>query len=119
MGISVLDITLRVFLWKSSKEDSWFFSIYYCCRRSKDQHTLSVRLLGRSELTDRNVELYPQFFLELITTQLRFNMVSPQIVLLNKYLFLSILQSFCLEIEDVATWKWGSFRTANSALAEA
>ena len=33
---------------------------------------------GRSELTDRNVELYPQFFLELITTQLRFYMVSPQ-----------------------------------------
>ena len=37
---------------------------------------------GRSELTDRNVELYPQFFLELITTQLRFHMVSPQLVLL-------------------------------------
>ena len=37
---------------------------------------------GRSELTDRNVELYPQFFLELITTQLRFHMVSPQVVLL-------------------------------------
>ena len=30
--------------------------------------------------TDRNVELYPQFFLELITTQLRFHMVSPQLV---------------------------------------
>ena len=37
---------------------------------------------GRSELTDRNVELYPQFFLELITTQLRFYMVSPQLSLL-------------------------------------
>ena len=37
---------------------------------------------GRSELTDRNVELYPQLFLELITTQLRFYMVSPQLVLL-------------------------------------
>ena len=37
---------------------------------------------GRSELTDRNVELYPQFFLELITTQLRFYMVSPQLFLL-------------------------------------
>ena len=37
---------------------------------------------GRSELTDRNLELYPQFFLELITTQLRFHMVSPQLVLL-------------------------------------
>ena len=37
---------------------------------------------GRSELTDRNVELYPQFFLELITTQLRFYMVSPQFSLL-------------------------------------
>ena len=37
----------------------------------------------RSELTDRNVELYPQFFLELITTQLRFHMVSPQLVLLS------------------------------------
>ena len=33
-------------------------------------------------LTDRNVELYPQFFLELITTQLRFYMVSPQLSLL-------------------------------------
>ena len=33
-------------------------------------------------LTDRNVELYPQFFLELITTQLRFYMVSPQFSLL-------------------------------------
>ena len=30
----------------------------------------------------RNVELYPQFFLELITTQLRFYMVSPQLSLL-------------------------------------
>ena len=39
---------------------------------------------GRSEPTDRNVELYPQFFLELITTQLRFYMVSPQLSLLNK-----------------------------------
>ena len=38
---------------------------------------------GRSELTDRNVELYPQFFLELITTQLRFYMVSPQLSLLK------------------------------------
>ena len=38
---------------------------------------------GRSELTDRNVELYPQFFLELITTQLRFYMVSPQLSLLT------------------------------------
>ena len=28
------------------------------------------------------VELYPQFFLELITTQLRFYMVSPQLSLL-------------------------------------
>ena len=28
-------------------------------------------------------ELYPQFFLELITTQLRFYMVSPQLFLLN------------------------------------
>ena len=37
---------------------------------------------GRSELTHRNVELYPQFFLELITTQLRFYMVSPQLSLL-------------------------------------
>ena len=37
---------------------------------------------GRSEPTDRNVELYPQFFLQLITTQLRFHMVSPQLVLL-------------------------------------
>ena len=37
---------------------------------------------GRSELTDRNVELYPQFFSELITTQLRFYMVSPQLSLL-------------------------------------
>ena len=45
---------------------------------------------GRSELTDRNVELYPQFFLELITTQLRFYMVSPQLVLLM--------------IEHVANW---------------
>ena len=40
---------------------------------------------GRSELTDRNVELYPQFFLELITTQLRFYMVSPQLSLLNSW----------------------------------
>ena len=33
-----------------------------------------------------NVELYPQFFLELITTQLRFYMVSPQLSLLkNQY----------------------------------
>ena len=30
----------------------------------------------------KNVELYPQFFLELITTQLRFYMVSPQLSLL-------------------------------------
>ena len=37
----------------------------------------------KSEPTDRNVELYPQFFLELITTQLRFHMVSPQLVLLK------------------------------------
>ena len=28
------------------------------------------------------LELYPQFFLELITTQLRFHMVSPQLSLL-------------------------------------
>ena len=34
-------------------------------------------------ITDRNVELYPQFFLELITTQLRFYMVSPQLFLLR------------------------------------
>ena len=38
-----------------------------------------------SELTDRNVELYPQFFLELITTQLRFYMVLPQLVLLKDF----------------------------------
>ena len=44
---------------------------------------------GRSELTDRNVELYPQFFLELITTQLRFYMVSPQFSLLNKHSYTS------------------------------
>ena len=42
---------------------------------------------GRSELTDRNVELYPQFFLELITTQLRFYMVSPQLSLLIYFQF--------------------------------
>ena len=30
----------------------------------------------------KQVELYPQFFLELITTQLRFYMVSPQLSLL-------------------------------------
>ena len=41
---------------------------------------------GRSELTDRNVELYTQFFLELITTQLRFYMVSPQLSLLRTLL---------------------------------
>ena len=29
-------------------------------------------------------ELYPQFFLELIITQLRFHMVSPQLVLLKQ-----------------------------------
>ena len=29
------------------------------------------------------MELYPQFFLELIIPQLRFHMVSPQLVLLN------------------------------------
>ena len=46
----------------------------------------NLYLWGRSELTDRNVELYPQFFLELITTQLRFYMVSPQLSLLNLYL---------------------------------
>ena len=39
---------------------------------------------GWSEPTDRNVELTPQFFLELIITQLRFHMVSPQLVLLKK-----------------------------------
>ena len=46
---------------------------------------------GRSELTDRNVELYPQFFLELITTQLRFYMVSPQLSLL---IILLTMQSY-------------------------
>ena len=35
-----------------------------------------------TDRNDRNVELYPQFFLELITTQLRFYMVSPQLSLL-------------------------------------
>ena len=53
---------------------------------------------GRSELIDRNVELYPQFFLELITTQLRFYMVSPQLVLLiiltmQSYKFYQVLRS--------------------------
>ena len=46
---------------------------------------------GRSELTDRNVELYPQFFLELITTQLRFYMASPQLSLLTMH-FVHIIQ---------------------------
>ena len=55
---------------------------------------------GRSELTDRNVELYPQFFLELITTQLRFYMVSPQLSLLiiltmQSYKFYLSLFLFC------------------------
>ena len=49
--------------------------------------TISILVIswGRSELTDRNVELYPQFFLELhvITTQVRFYMVSPQLLLLS------------------------------------
>ena len=52
---------------------------------------------GRSELTDRNVELYPQFFLELITTQLRFYMVSPQLSLLNAWQcrFNTSLEHYC------------------------
>ena len=51
---------------------------------------------GRSELTDRNVELYPQFFLELITTQLRFYMVSPQLSLL--VLFLVVTKYMCMMV---------------------
>ena len=57
---------------------------------------------GRSEPTDRNVELYPQFFLELITTQLRFHMVSPQLVLL----IIPTMQSykFCLCVCLFSHW---------------
>ena len=44
-----------------------YSKVFTCCK-----HLLTVNTL----------ELYPQFFLELITTQLRFYMVSPQLVLL-------------------------------------
>ena len=57
---------------------------------------------GRSELTDRNVELYPQFFLELITTQLRFYMVSPQFSLLKIIKFYKT-NSALTEITEAAT----------------
>ena len=50
-----------------------------CVHISVNSQTFSW---GQSELTDQNVKLYPQFFLELITTQLKFHMVSPQLVLL-------------------------------------
>ena len=47
-------------------------SVTMCCAIFSQEQVYSW---GRSELTDRNVELYPQFFLEQITTQLRFYMV--------------------------------------------
>ena len=55
---------------------------------------------------ESKVELYPQFFLELITTQLRFHMVSPQLVLLiiltmQSYKFYLWIKNFSL-----AWWKW-------------
>ena len=55
---------------------------------------------GRSELTDRNVELYPQLFLELITTQLRFYMVSPQFSLL----IILTMQSYKLNLTYYGIW---------------
>ena len=58
--------------------------LFTCCFCNLMQNTSSTCI------TDRNVELYPQFFLELITTQLRFHMVSPQIVLLNLYYVISL-----------------------------
>ena len=59
---------------------SWIYSSLVI-NVTPDQRTITFSW-GWSELTDRNVELYPQFFLELITTQLRFYMVSPQLSLL-------------------------------------
>ena len=44
----------------------------------------------------------PQFFLELITTQLRFYMVSPQLSLLKyqkERLFVELLFAVCLKLE--------------------
>ena len=64
---------------KNWRYNSTFWSVSSDRHHQDDLLTISW---GWSEHTDRNVELYPQFFLELITTQLRFHMVSPQIVLL-------------------------------------
>ena len=61
--------------------------VAYCCPKNHGEQKNHSFSWGRSELTDRNVELYPQFFLELITTQLRFHMVSPQLVYLKEPLF--------------------------------
>ena len=72
---------------------------------------------GRSELTDRNVELYPQFFLELITTQLRFYMVSPQLSLLiilamqsyKFYLYMYLMYNTCILTQRVYKQFYHSF----------
>ena len=52
------------------------------CADAHNAICFTYKTYHSKQSTDRNVELYPQFFLELITTQLRFHMVSPQLVLL-------------------------------------
>ena len=65
---------------------------------------------GRSEHTDRNVELYPQFFSELITAQLlRFHMVSPQLVLLI-IVTMQSYNKFYLKIKKYGLVDWVTIR---------
>ena len=79
----------------SSWSEQTFNRAWNPCPRLRWKQWLKITGWGRSELTDRNVALYPQFFLELITTQLRFYMWG---IIFSSWVYLKLDATPC--------WSW-------------